>query len=37
MSDVAGWINILLEKRPDLPFTNAKIERNAKENERGAT
>jgi len=29
MSDVAGWINAILEKRPDLPFTHAKIEESA--------
>jgi SAM-dependent methyltransferase len=30
MADVAGWINSILEKRPDLPFTHAKIEESAK-------
>lgn len=30
MSDVAGWLNAILEKRPDLPFTCAKIEESAK-------
>jgi SAM-dependent methyltransferase len=30
MSDVAGWINSILEKHPDLPFTHAKIEESAK-------
>jgi len=30
MADVQGWINSILEKRPDLPFTHAKIEESAK-------
>jgi hypothetical protein len=30
MADVEGWINAILERRPDLPFAHAKIEESAK-------
>lgn len=29
MADVASWINSILEKRNDLPFTHAKVEKSA--------
>jgi hypothetical protein len=29
MADVAGWINAILEKRPELPFSHARIEESA--------
>jgi hypothetical protein len=30
VADVASWINAILERRPDLPFKNAKVEKSAR-------